>query len=103
MPAANWHQAKAARSSSTVDSTGWCRPPSPALHITYSGLADYTAANAACKLPIDGQSAEASYCRFLHAIEDRGMHDTSMSTTGVPTSGTDASRREAAVRLYDDA
>jgi hypothetical protein len=82
--------------------SGWLSPYGGAW-APIEGLADYTAANAACKLPVDGQSAEASYCRFLHAIEDRGMHDTAVSTTGVPTSGTDASRREAAVRLYDDA
>jgi hypothetical protein len=66
-------------------------------------LADYTAANAACRLPVEGESREASYCRFLNAIFDRAMHDRSVSVTGTPYEGDNETRRAAAVALYDEA
>jgi hypothetical protein len=73
----------------------------------YYGLVEdlegYMAANGACKAPAQGESAEASYCRFLNSIEDVAGHDPSMSITGTPYEGGDESRLEAAVRLYDEA
>jgi len=64
---------------------------------------DYTQANADCRTPREGESAEESYCRFVQAIQDRATHDRSMSVTGIPIMGTNDVRRQAAVALYDEA
>ena len=66
-------------------------------------LDGYTQANAECKTPVEGESVEASYCRFVYAIYDRSLYDQSMSPTGIPYMGTVESKRQAAVALYDDA
>jgi hypothetical protein len=66
-------------------------------------LDGYIQANAVCRTPVEGESVEASYCRFLQAINDRASHDRSMSVSGIPYTGTDESRRQAAVALYDEA
>ncbi len=63
----------------------------------------YTQANADCRTPREGESAEESYCRFVQAIQDRATHDRSMSVTGIPIMGTNDVRRRAAVALYDEA
>lgn len=66
-------------------------------------LEEYTLANDTCRAPVEGESADVSYCRFMNAIFDDAMHDPSMSITGVPNVGTDEARLEAAVNLYDEA
>ena len=63
--------------------------------------AGYTANNAECRRPVDDSSAAASYCRLVNAIFDTARHDKSVSITGIPGAGSDASRLDAAVRLYD--
>jgi hypothetical protein len=79
---------------------GWM-PPLGAMVV--EDLDGYTKANAACRKPIDGEPAATSYCRFLQAIFDRAAYDRSMSVTGIPITGTNESRRQAAVALYDEA
>ena len=66
-------------------------------------LDGYTQANAECRTPVEGESVEASYCRFVYAIYDRSLFDPSMSPTGIPYMGTQESKRQAAVALYDEA
>jgi len=79
---------------------GWM-PPLGVIEV--EDLDGYTEANAVCRTPVEGESVEASYCRFVQAIFDRGNHDPSISITGTPYTGTDESRRQAAVALYDEA
>jgi hypothetical protein len=79
---------------------GWVNAPG------FYGVVDeveYKAANAKCKTPVEGESVEASYCRFLHSIFDAGVHLPMLSITGIPNTGSEDSRRAAAVRLYDEA
>jgi hypothetical protein len=66
-------------------------------------LEQYTAANDTCGAPVEGESSDASYCRFVNAVFDVAEHDPSMSITGVPNSTSSEDRLEAAVRLYDEA
>ena len=66
-------------------------------------LEQYTAANDTCGAPVDGESAEASYCRFVNAVFDAAMHDPSKSVTGVPNVGSNEVRLETAINLYDEA
>jgi len=66
-------------------------------------LEQYTAANDTCGAPVDGESAEASYCRFVNAVFDAAMHDPSKSVTGVPNAASNEDRLQAAINLYDEA
>ena len=79
---------------------GWITPfraSGPAVDV-----AGYAADNAACRRPPEGSSAAASYCRLVNAIFDMGRHDQTLSITGIPNAGDDASRLDAAVRLYEE-
>lgn len=78
---------------------GWVTPFRAFGQVT--DLAGYTANNAECRRPVDGSSAAASYCRVVNAIFDTARHDQSVSITGVPGAGSDDSRLDAAVRLYE--
>ena len=53
--------------------------------MVWSDEADYEAANANCKTPVEGESVEASYCRFLHSIFDAGIHLRCSRSPGSPT------------------
>jgi hypothetical protein len=78
---------------------GWVTPFRAFGEVT--DPAGYTANNAECRRPVDGSSAAASYCRLVNAIFDTARHDQSVSITGIPGDGSDDSRLDAAVRLYD--
>jgi len=80
--------------------SGWTPPLRRDAVVDLDG---YTQANAECRTPVEGESVEASYCRFVSAIYDRSLYDPSMSPTGIPYMGTQESKRQAAVALYDEA
>lgn len=79
---------------------GWL--PLVGMFTEEAQLADYHAANDACSAPVAGATEEASYCRLINAVYDRGHHDPAYSITGIRYGSTHESL-ESAVDLFEKA